>query len=191
MAALAALAASINLSHLVLFKNPLYSLLQAIPGGVLFTLLGTAHSLVAGPATVLFDRNTASAAGIRTQTAEFDPPTALFSSILRGLSAVLLLSATAGAKIPQVTMTQCLRMTLITVTVFFLVQGLYGGAAILPPQNGAQIISLQDLAILIGGCAALILCLQRLKLLAPEVACTLVVSSLLYGSGMIEGELPS
>jgi len=123
--------------------------------------------------------------------ADFDPPTALFSSIPGVFSTVLLLGAAAGAKIPLVTMTQCLRMTLIVVSVPFLVQGLYGGPAILPPQSGEQIISLQDLAILLGGCTALILCLRRLKLPASELACALVVSSLLYGSGTIEGELPN
>lgn len=173
-----------NFSRLAQLKNPLNSLLLAISGGLLFTLLELPIPWLLGPlllclvATLLaqpvsepkplsFPTYILIGAYIDSRLspellasslqwsssllimlvlilvsllllfvfcrriAEFDPATALFSSIPGGLSAVLLLGSAAGAKLPLVTMNQCLRMTLTVVVVPFLVQG---SMAVLPPQ---------------------------------------------------------
>jgi membrane AbrB-like protein len=122
--------------------------------------------------------------------AKFDAATSFFSSIPGVLSSVLLFGTSANANVPMLTTVQCIRMASIVVVIPFLVQGYYGQPTLPLAEVEHTIISMFDLALLIGGCFLALAVFRWLKIPSSEVAIALLVSGVLFGSGAVSGELP-
>ncbi|MEM9138742.1 MAG: AbrB family transcriptional regulator, partial [Pseudomonadota bacterium] len=119
------------------------------------------------------------------------PMTALCSSIPGGVTAVVLVSGALGADERHVALAQSLRVAFVVCLAPLIAFGALGyrdasGAAF----AAQELISLSDLAVLLGTSAALFLAVRRTNLPVLTMLCPLVASAVLRLAGLIEGVLP-
>ena len=120
-----------------------------------------------------------------------DGMTAICSSIPGGLTAVVLISSSLGADERNVALAQSLRIAFVVCMAPLVAFGLMGYA---PPAGdmyeGQQLISLPDLALLLGGSVGLMFLLRNSGIPILPMICPLIVSAILRLGGFIEGVLP-
>ena len=120
-----------------------------------------------------------------------NPMTALCSSIPGGLTAVVLISSSLGADERNVALAQSLRIAFVVCMAPFVAFGLMGYAQ--PPEDAyaeLNLISLPDLALLLGVSFAMIWALRNTGIPILGMVCPLIASAVLRLTGQIEGVLP-
>ncbi|MEM1162865.1 MAG: AbrB family transcriptional regulator [Pseudomonadota bacterium] len=117
--------------------------------------------------------------------------TALCSSIPGGLTAVVLISDALGADERNVALAQSLRVALVVCMAPFVAFVIMGYVAAEDGGlSGQKLISLPDLAILLGVSALLMWLLSGSGIPILTLVCPLIASAILRPTGVIEGVLP-
>jgi membrane AbrB-like protein len=120
-----------------------------------------------------------------------DRMTALCSAIPGGLTAVVLVSGSLGADERNVALAQSLRIAFVVCMAPLVAFGIMGYANAEPVAfDSAQLISLPDLALLLGLSLGLVWLLRNTGIPILMMICPLVVSGALRLTGTIEGVLP-
>ncbi|MEM7188663.1 MAG: AbrB family transcriptional regulator [Pseudomonadota bacterium] len=119
------------------------------------------------------------------------PMTALCSSIPGGLSAIIVISDALGADERNVALAQSLRIALVVCMAPFVAFVIMGYAAAEDGGlSGQKLISLPDLALLLGVSFALMVVLRRSGIPILALVCPLIAAAILRPLGLVEGVLP-
>lgn len=120
-----------------------------------------------------------------------DRMTAICSAIPGGLTAVVLISGSLGADERNVALAQSLRIAFVVCMAPVVAFGLMGYAP--PAENmyeGQTLISLPDLALLVGSSLALMWLLRNSGIPILPMVCPLIASAVLRLGGFIDGVMP-
>jgi membrane AbrB-like protein len=119
----------------------------------------------------------------------WDQTSALLAGSPGALSQITILAAEKGADVAGIAVVQTMRVIILTAALPVLL-ALTGIAPSSPPTFAAIIASPLELAVLIAAAIAVALLLLLLKFPASWMFGAMIASSLLHGTGMIEGGLP-
>lgn len=119
----------------------------------------------------------------------WDQTSALLAASPGALSQITILAAEKGADVPAIAVVQTMRVIILTAALPLLL-ALTGIASSSPPTMAAAIASPLELAGLIAASVAAALLLLALKFPASWMFGAMIGSSLLHGTGLIEGGLP-
>jgi hypothetical protein len=119
----------------------------------------------------------------------WDQTSALLAGSPGALSQITMLAAEKGADVPAIAVVQTMRVIILTAALPLLL-ALTGIASSSPPAVAAVIASPLELAVLIAAAVAVALLLRLLKFPASWMFGAMIGSSLLHGTGLIEGGLP-
>lgn len=119
------------------------------------------------------------------------PVTALCSSIPGGLNAIVAISGSLGADERNVALAQSLRIAIVVILAPGVAFGLMGYAApAADTYEGAALISMGDLALVLGISFGLMWALRNSGIPILGLVCPLFASAVLRMAGVIEGVLP-
>src|SRR5258708_6212673 len=119
----------------------------------------------------------------------WDQTSAFLAGSPGALSQITILAAEKGADVGAIAVVQTIRVIILTAALP-LVLVLTGVAPSTPPAFAADIASPADLAALIAASVAVALLLRLLKFPASWMFGAMLASSVLHGSGLVEGGLP-
>jgi hypothetical protein len=119
----------------------------------------------------------------------WDRTSALLAGSPGALSQITMLAAEKGADVPAIAVVQTMRVIILTAALPLLLT-LTGSATSSPPAVAAAIASPFELAGLIAAAVAAALLLRLIKFPASWMFGAMIGSSLLHGTGLIEGGLP-
>ncbi len=120
----------------------------------------------------------------------WDQTSALLAGSPGALSQITILAAEKGADVPAIAVVQTMRVIILTAALP-LVLALAGIAPTAPQAVAAAIASPLELAVLIAASIAVALLLHWVKFPASWMFGAMIASSLLHGTGAIEGGLPN
>ena len=119
----------------------------------------------------------------------WDQTSALLAGSPGALSQITILAAERGADVPAIAVVQTMRVIILTAALPLLL-ALTGIATSSPPAAAAAIASPVELAELIAASVAVALLLRLTKFPASWMFGAMIGSSVLHGTGLIEGGLP-
>ena len=119
----------------------------------------------------------------------WDQTSALLAGSPGALSQITILAAEKGADVPAIAVVQTMRVIILTAALPLLL-ALTGIASSAPPAIAAVIASPFELAILIAASVAVALLLHWMNFPASWMFGAMIASSVLHGTGVIEGGLP-
>jgi membrane AbrB-like protein len=119
----------------------------------------------------------------------WDQTSAFLAGSPGALSQIIILAAEKGADVPAIAVVQTMRVIILTAALP-LVLALTGIAPSAPPAAAVAIASPLELAALIAAAVAVALLLQLTKFPASWMFGAMLGSSVLHGTGLIEGGLP-
>jgi membrane AbrB-like protein len=119
----------------------------------------------------------------------WDQTSAFLAGSPGALSQITILAAEKGANVPAIAVVQTMRVIVLTAALPLLL-ALTGIAPSSPPAAAAAIASPLELAELIAASVAAALLLRLIKFPASWMFGAMIGSSLLHGTGLIEGGLP-
>jgi membrane AbrB-like protein len=119
----------------------------------------------------------------------WDQTSAFLAGAPGALSQITILAAEKGADVPAIAVVQTMRVIILTAALP-LVLALAGIAPTAPPALAVAIASPFELAVLIAASVAVALLLHLIKFPASWMFGAMIASSVLHGTGMIEGGLP-
>ena len=119
----------------------------------------------------------------------WDQTSAFLAGSPGALSQITMLAAEKGADVPAIAVVQTMRVIILTAALPLLL-ALTGIASSSPSAVAAAIASPPELAVLIAASVAAALLLRMLKFPASWMFGAMIGSSLLHGTGLIEGGLP-
>jgi len=119
----------------------------------------------------------------------WDQTSALLAGSPGALSQITMLAAEKGADVPAIAVVQTMRVIILTAALPMLL-ALTGIAPSSPPTAAAAIASPLELTALIAASVAVALLLRLTKFPASWMFGAMIGSSVLHGTGMIEGGLP-
>jgi len=119
----------------------------------------------------------------------WDKTSALLAGSPGALSQITVLAAEKGADVAGIAVVQTMRVIILTAALPLLL-ALTGMAAAAPPAMVGAIASPLELAELVAAAAAIALLLRLMKFPASWMFGAMIGSSLLHGTGLVEGGLP-
>src|ERR1700731_4052093 len=119
----------------------------------------------------------------------WDQTSAFLAGSPGALSQIIVLAAEKGADVPAIAVVQTMRVIILTAALPLLL-AMTGIAPSSPPTAAAAIASPLELAALIAASVAAALLLRLVKFPASWMFGAMIGSSLLHGTGLIEGGLP-
>ena len=119
----------------------------------------------------------------------WDPTSALLAASPGALSQITVLAAEKGADVPAIAVVQTMRVIILTAALP-LVLTLTGIAPSAPPVFASVVAAPLELAALIAAAIAVALLLRLAKFPASWMFGAMIASSVLHGTGLIEGGLP-
>jgi membrane AbrB-like protein len=119
----------------------------------------------------------------------WDQTSAFLAGSPGALSQITILAAEKGADVPAIAMVQTMRVIILTAALPLLL-ALTGIASSSPPTAMAAIASPLELAELIAASVAVALLLRLIKFPASWMFGAMIGSSVLHGTGLVEGGLP-
>src|SRR4030081_218430 len=119
----------------------------------------------------------------------WDPTSALLAGSPGALSQITILAVEKGADVAGIAVVQTMRVIILTAALPLLV-ALSGIASSAPPAAATAIASPLELAALIAASVGVALLLRLAKFPASWMCGAMIGSSVLHGTGMIEGGLP-
>jgi len=119
----------------------------------------------------------------------WDRTSAFLAASPGALSQISILAAERGADVPAIVVVQTLRVIILTAALPLML-ALTGLAASAPPAIVAATASLRELVELIAAAVAVSLLLRLMKFPASWMFGAMIASSVLHGTGLVEGALP-
>src|SRR3954470_2442131 len=121
---------------------------------------------------------------------DWDPTSALLAGSPGALSQITLLAAEKGADVAGIAVVQTIRVIILTAALPLLL-AITGIAASVPPVLPSDVASPLGLAALIGASLAVALALRLVRFPASWMFGAMLASSVLHGTGLVEGGLPN